>query len=187
MIETSNLTNQLLIAMPALEDPHFSHTVTYICEHNDEGTMGIVINRHHELTLGTLLSQMNIEALSDELKTVPLYDGGPVNPEHGFVLHRPVGDWEVTLPTEGDIGLTASRDIIEAIARGEGPEEFIIALGYAGWGAGQLEQEILDNSWLAGPANEEIVFQSPTSERWTSAAQLLGVDITLLPTDAGHA
>lgn len=187
MIETSNLTNQLLIAMPALDDPHFSHTVTYICEHNDEGTMGIIINRPHELSLGTLFSQMNIDPVNDELKTLPLYEGGPVKPEHGFVLHHPVGDWEITLPTEANIGLTASRDIIEAIARGEGPDEFIIALGYAGWDAGQLEQEIIDNAWLAGPANEEIVFKSPTAERWTSAASLLGVDITLLSSDAGHA
>ncbi|NIV37283.1 MAG: hypothetical protein GWN58_50030, partial [Anaerolineae bacterium] len=154
----------------------------------DEGTMGIIINRPHELSLGTLLSQMNIEAASDSIKTTPLYDGGPVTPEHGFVLHRPLGDWEVTLPTSDEVGLTASKDIIEAIARNEGPEEYLIALGYAGWSAGQLEQEILDNSWLAGPANHSIIFNTPTEERWATAAALLGVDdITLLSTDTGHA
>lgn len=187
MIETSNLTDQFLIAMPALQDPNFAHTVTYICEHNDEGTMGIVINRPHELSLGTLLAQMNIDTTDPDLKILPLFEGGPVSPEHGFVLHCPVGDWEVTMPINEHVGLTASRDIIEAIARGEGPEEFLIALGYAGWGAGQLEDEILDNAWLAGPADEDIVFKAPAAERWAAAAKLLGVDITLLSSDAGHA
>jgi len=187
MIETSNLTNQFLIAMPALQDPHFSHTVTYICEHNSEGTMGIVINRPHELSLGSLLQQSRLEPHDPALKAVPLYEGGPVSPEHGFVLHRPLGNWEVTMPISDTVGLTASRDIIEAIARGEGPGDFLIALGYAGWGAGQLEQEMLDNAWLAGPADEAILFSLPLAERWAAAARLLGVDITLLTSDAGHA
>lgn len=187
MIEQTNLSNHFLIAMPTLADPNFFHTVTYICEHNQEGAMGIVINRTHAFTMRELFSQMDIEYRNPALAEVPIYQGGPVHPESGFVLHQPVGEWEASLNTGEDIGLTASQDIIRAIANDTGPENFIMALGYAGWGAGQLEQEMLDNAWLAGPASSEILFHTPMEQKWSAAAALLGVDLSLLSTETGHA
>ncbi len=186
MDASQSLANHFLIAMPALADPNFVRTVTYICEHSEDGAMGIVINRPMELDLATVLDQldMTMEAPGGE---TPVFQGGPVQTERGFVLHRPLGDWEATLEVTDDIGLTASRDILAAIARGEGPERFLVALGYAGWGAGQLESELAQNAWLSGPADPTILFDTPPTERWARAAALLGVDIGLLSGDAGHA
>lgn len=181
------LRNHFLIAMPSLADDNFFHTVTYICEHNREGAMGIVINRTLELKMGELLSQLDIETTDPNLSQGPVYQGGPVTPEQGFILHQPLGDWEATLAVGDDIGLTVSRDILEAIARGDGPRRYLVALGYAGWGGGQLEQEILQNSWLSGPADSEILFEAEQGERWSKAASLLGIDLGLLSSESGHA
>lgn len=183
----SNLTNQFLIAMPALADPNFHHTVTYICEHNTDGAMGVVINRPLEIQLGTLLEHLAIPTENDVIKPIPIYQGGPVQPDRGFVLHNGAQQWDTTLQVTENIALTASQDIIHAIARGEGPTQFLIALGYAGWGIGQLEKEIADNAWLSGPADPAIIFQTPEAQRWNAAAALLGVNIDLLSSDAGHA
>lgn len=182
----SYLTGQFLIAMPTLADPNFSQTVTYICQHSGEGALGIVISRPMEMQLAEILSSMKIEILHESVAGIPIYFGGPVQPEHGFVLHSPLGDWQGTLAVNEDVGLTTSRDILEAIAAGEGPEKFLIALGYAGWGRGQLEQEMMDNAWLNVPADPEILFDLPPSQRWRAAASRLGVNLDLLSSQAGH-
>lgn len=182
-----SLRNHFLIAMPSLADDNFFHTVTYICEHNPDGAMGIVINRSTEMTLGELLTQLGIEITDKEVIAAPVYQGGPVTPEQGFILHEPLGDWEATLAVGDDIGLTVSKDILEAIAHGEGPQHYMVALGYAGWGEGQLEQEMLQNAWLSGPADSGILFEAELDQRWSRAASLLGVDLGLLSNETGHA
>ena len=181
------LTNHFLIAMPALADPNFFHTVTYICEHNEKGAMGIVINRPMEVSLGDILGQLDIEPSQSTDTDLPIYEGGPVQMEHGFVIHSPIGAWDSTLEVTPDIAISTSRDILTAIAHNEGPERYLIALGYAGWGAGQLEQEMADNAWLSGPADESILFDMDIEARWSAAAALLGVDVNLLSSEVGHA
>ena len=182
-----SLTNQLLIAMPGMADPNFSTTVTLVCEHNDDGALGIVINRPTTLKLGRLFEQLSVEDADTDAADDPVMAGGPVGIERGFVLHGPEHRYESTLEVSDKICLTLSRDIIDAMATGTGPERTLVALGYAGWGAGQLEEEMLANSWLHVPATPEIVFETPFAERWNSAARTLGIDISAMPTDAGHA
>ncbi len=187
MSESTSLRNHFLIAMPALADPNFSHTVTYICEHNEEGAMGIVINRPLDIPLGEVLEQMEIEPSNRLDTSVMVNDGGPVQPGHGFVIHSPVGAWESSLQISDDVALTTSRDILAAIGHNEGPGHYLIALGYAGWDAGQLEEEMAQNAWLSGPADQSILFELPLEQRWEAAAKLLGVDLNLLSSDVGHA
>lgn len=184
----SSLKNQFLIAMPGLEDPNFSRTVTYVCDHDERGAMGIVVNRPSELHLSDVLEHMGIENHDPWAADQIVFLGGPVQEERGFVLHMPrEGGWKSSIAVTDDIGITTSRDILEAMARGEGPHRSLVALGYAGWGAGQLEDEIRQNTWLSGPAEPEILFNTPPAKRWDAAARLLGVDLSLLSTDAGHA
>ncbi len=187
MIETSYLRHQFLIAMPSLVDSHFHHTVTYLCEHNDDGAMGLVINRPLGLSLSDLLDHLAIPNRSEQTAQIPLYAGGPVERERGFVIHRPLGNWDATLPIQDDIGVTTSKDILQAIACDQGPEQKLITLGYAGWGSGQLEREMAENAWLSGPMTPEILFDMAYRDRWTAAAKLIGVDLRLLSSDAGHA
>lgn len=187
MNEPTYLTNQFLIAMPGLADPNFFHTVTYVCEHNAAGALGIVINRPLNLTLGELLEHLNTPSPDGALAAMPVYSGGPVQQEQGFVIHTPAGQWESTLRVSDVIGITTSRDILQAVAEGRGPDRMLIALGYAGWGPGQLEREMVENAWLSGPADPSILFHTPHDERWAAAAALLGVDLGLLSGDAGHA
>lgn len=187
MREFCSLTNHFLIAMPALMDPNFYRSVTYIFEHNMDGAMGIVVNHPLDIELGEVFSQMNLASGDPDIVKRTVYLGGPVQTERGFVLHRPLGNWESTLSITAEIGITTSRDIVTAVANGDGPGQCFIALGYAGWGAGQLEQEISNNSWLSGPANLDVVFNTPVQTRWESAAALLGVDINTLSTEIGHA
>jgi len=184
---TTNLTNHFLIAMPNLADPNFHHTVTFICAHNEDGAMGIVINRPMELALGDILAQMNLTAHSPGVDNMIIHQGGPVQTDRGFVLHRPDTNWHSSINVSDEIGVTTSRDILEAIAEGRGPEQAFIALGYAGWAAGQLEQEIKENAWLSGPAGSDIIFRTPVEKRWEQAARLLGVDVDRLSSDVGHA
>ncbi len=183
----SRLSNQFLIAMPGLQDPNFSHTVTLLCEHSPEGAMGLLINRPTPMNLADLVTQLHIDLGEPDMASVPVYRGGPVQPEQGFVLHTPQGEWDSSLEISDELVMTVSQDIIEAIAHGLGPDKFLIALGYAGWGAGQLEAEIAANSWLNGPADTRIIFDTPVDERWTTAAELLGVELSLLSTEVGHA
>jgi len=187
MEQLSSLKNQLLIAMPALHDPNFSRTVTYICEHGEHGAMGIVLNRPTQLRLDDLLQHMEIEGGLSECGGQTVYLGGPVEEERGFVLHTPSTPWDATLAIHDDVSITTSRDILEAIAQGGGPSRTLVALGYAGWGAGQLERELQENAWLSGPADQSILFELPAERRWEAAARLLGVDVNLLSSDAGHA
>jgi putative transcriptional regulator len=182
-----SLTNQLLIAMPGMLDPNFSTTVTLICEHNDDGALGIVINRPTTLKLGGLFEQLSVDDADPEAANNPVLSGGPVGTERGFVLHGPERAYENTLAVSDEISLTLSRDVIDAMAAGEGPEQTLVAIGYAGWEAGQIEQEMLANSWLSVPATPEIVFDTPFADRWDSAARTLGIDIASMTPDAGHA
>jgi len=187
MSETSYLTNQFLIAMPTLADPNFFQTVTYISEHNANGALGLVINRPLQLSLGQLLAHLDI--VPDYVKgaDLPVYHGGPVQPEQGFVIHNPLGQWGATLRITDQIGITTSRDILQALAQGEGPARLLVTLGYAGWGPGQLEQELAENAWLSAPADFHILFDLPSEQRWTAAAALLGIDLNLISTHVGHA
>lgn len=187
MTETLSLTNHFLIAMPSLPDPNFFHSVTYICQHNEEGAMGIVITNPMDLTLGDVFEQMDIRIRDVEIASRPVYLGGPVQPERGFVIHELPGDWDAMMEISDAVGLTTSRDVLDAISRGEGPKRSLIALGYAGWGPGQLEKEIADNAWLSGPATPEILFDLPTNKRWAAAAALVGVDLNRLSGEVGHA
>ena len=182
-----NLTNQFLIAMPQLSDPNFSRTVTYLCAHHSEGAMGIVINRPLDLKLGEVLGHMDIDPTTPHVNEMQVIQGGPVERERGFVIHQPAGKWDAVLAVGDGIGLATSRDILTAIARGKGPENALVALGYAGWGAGQLEKELIQNAWLSGPADTSIIFDVPYEERWASAARCLGVDPNRLLGEAGHA
>jgi putative transcriptional regulator len=182
-----SLTNHFLIAMPNLADANFARSVTLICEHSGEGSMGIVINRLTDLHLSDIFDQLGIAPDKASYADDVVYLGGPVQNNRGFVLHEPLGDWESTLSVTDKFGVSTSRDILEAIAENRGPEKFIVALGYAGWGAGQLEREITENSWLSGPANRDIIFDLPVEQRWKAAAQLVGVDLATLSSEAGHA
>jgi putative transcriptional regulator len=182
-----SLTNQLLIAMPQMADPNFSTTVTLICEHNDEGALGIVINRPLHLKLSGLFEQLDVADPDPIAADRPVLMGGPVGPDRGFVLHNPGASYENSLAVSDDIHLTFSRDVIDAMATGEGPHKTLVALGYAGWEPGQLENEMLANSWLNVPAAPDIVFDTPFNKRWMSAAKTLGIDISQISPDAGHA
>lgn len=181
------LNNQFLIAMPAMDDPNFAQTVTLICEHSDRGALGIVINRPLPMTLGDVFEQLGLDATRSRVAGQPVLQGGPVQTERGFVLHAPTGKWESSLPFSERMHLTTSRDILDALAAGTGPDSAIIALGYAGWEAGQLEEEMARNAWLTVPADERLVFATPVEQRWHAAARLLGVDLLTLSSDAGHA
>ena len=182
-----DLTNQFLIAMPALADPNFHRTVTYLCAHNEEGAMGLVINRPLDLKLSEMLGHMDISSTNPELDSVRVCQGGPVQRERGFVIHRPAGKWDAVLPVGSDIAIATSRDILSAIASGQGPKHVVVALGYAGWGAGQLEREVAENAWLSGPADQRIIFEVPYQDRWEVAVRSLGVDVDRLSGEAGHA
>ncbi|PIE83088.1 MAG: YqgE/AlgH family protein [Candidatus Contendobacter odensis] len=187
MTEPTYLSHQLLIAMPTLADPSFFQTVSYISEHNADGALGLVINRPLDLTLGQLLEHLKITTNLPKTAAKPVYYGGPVQPEQGFVLHSPIGHWGATLHITDNIGITTSCDILQAIADGRGPGHALVTLGYAGWGPGQLEQELADNAWLSAPASLEILFDLPSEQRWQAAAALLGIDLNLLSSNAGHA
>ena len=183
----NSLTNHFIIAMPGLMDENFNQAVTYICEHDDNGTFGIIINRESEISLDDVMQQMKIHYHPDDADAEQVFTGGPVQANRGFVLHRPIGNWDSSLIVNDSIALTTSRDILEAIADNRGPDDNIITLGYAGWGPGQLEQEMADNTWLSCPAEEQIIFNTPVEERWQAAASLIGVDLQLMSNDAGHA
>lgn len=184
---TLGLRNQFLIAMPGMHDSSFANTVTYVCEHSEKGAMGIVINNAMPLTLNDIFVQMELEVEQNMTNNQPIYSGGPVQMERGFVLHSRGQEWQSTLHISDDISLTASRDIIEAIANGSGPQQFLIALGYAGWDEGQLEAEIAANAWLTIPADSAILFNTPTEQRWIASALPLGIDLNLISSVAGHA
>jgi putative transcriptional regulator len=182
-----SLANHFLIAMPTLADANFARSVTLICEHSDKGAMGIVVNRMTDLRLGEIFEQLSIDSAKASNTESIVYLGGPVQNNRGFVLHEPLGNWESTLTVTDNLGVSTSRDVLEAIAHNRGPDKYMVALGYAGWGAGQLEREISENSWLSGPASREIIFNLPVEHRWKAAARLMGVNLSTLSGEAGHA
>lgn len=186
--ELGSLRNQFLIAMPGMADPNFAHSVTYICEHSEDGAMGLVINLPMKLTLADIYQQLNLPC-EDKSANSPALAGGPISVERGFVLHpnRETERWQSTTPISPEIALTASRDILESMSRGEGPDHYLVALGYAGWAEGQLEKEIANNAWLTVPADEQILFHTPVEQRWSAAARHLGIDLNLISSTVGHA
>ena len=182
-----DLTHHFLIAMPNMVDPYFAKSLTYICEHNDQGALGVVINRPIDLSLQALFERINLQLQPRELHDIPVYFGGPVQTDRGFVLHQPVGEWHSTLKVRDSLGLTTSKDILEAVGRGNGPAKMLVTLGYSGWAAGQLEHELGQNAWLTVEAGEQIIFDLPAEEKLPAAMELLGVDFASLSEDTGHA
>jgi len=187
MAEGAFLSNQLLVAMPAMTDPNFTQTVTLVCEHSDRGALGLVLNRPLPMKLSDVFEQLALDTANTRIGQAAVLRGGPVQTDRGFVVHRLGGSWDSTLKVSDRIQVTTSRDVLAAMARGEGPPDAFIALGYAGWEAGQLEQEMLANAWLSVPADVGIIFDLPFDERWHAAGRLLGVDLTRISPVAGHA
>ena len=186
-MDSVNLTDHFLIAMPAMDDPYFSKALVYICEHNEQGALGIVVNKPLDMPLASLFEKVDIALRAPDLADLPVYFGGPVQTDRGFVLHRPVGQWQSSLPVNADVGLTSSRDILEAMGHSGEPHDVLVTLGYAGWGAGQLENELAQNGWLTVRADPSIVFSLPPEERLAAAMLALGIDFAHLAEDVGHA
>ena len=190
-VSSIDLTNHFLIAMPNMADPYFARTLTYVCEHNEQGALGIVVNRPIDMTLRALFERLSLSLQDASRADAPVFFGGPVQTDRGFVLHEPAGDWQSTLKVSGGaggaIGLTTSKDILEAVGRGEGPEKLLVSLGYAGWSAGQIEHELKQNAWLTVEARDAILFDLPADERLPAAMDLLGLDYARLADQAGHA
>ena len=183
--EFSSLKGHFLIAMPTLNDPAFEHSITYICNHDGDGAMGIVLNKSTQLTVSEVLDQLNINSTVDLDQLVLL--GGPVHQDHGFILHKGRGNWLSTLAVTDDFFVSTSKDILTSLAQDTGPQNYKVALGYAGWDAGQLEEELLDNAWLTVEATEDVIFNTPENQIYQAALKLLGVDESFLSADAGHA
>jgi putative transcriptional regulator len=186
-MSTIDLTHHFLIAMPSMADPNFSRTLTFICEHTDRGALGLVVNRPIDLTVKSLLGRLSIPLAGRQHANSPVFHGGPVHTDRGFVLHHPAGEWQSSLRVRDRLALTTSKDVLEAVGRGEGPQKLLVTLGYAGWSAGQLEHELAQNAWLTVEANESIVFDTPAEERVPAAMELLGLDYARLADGAGHA
>lgn len=183
---TSFLKNHFLLAMPHMEDAHFSRSLVYLIEHNEEGAMGLIVNHPSGLLLGDILDQLRPDAeCSEAAAEMVMLNGGPVQSERGFVLHRPFGDFQATLNL-GELALTTSQDILLAIAQQPSTSDALICLGYAGWGPGQLEEELLANAWLTCPATPTVLFDYPAEQRLEKAAHSLGIDLNLLTNQAGH-
>ena len=194
-----NFANHFLIAMPSMLDPVFNGSVIYLCEHNAEGALGLIINKPTDMTINTLFDRIDLPLSSDSqgaepnvkphafLEKQPVMFGGPVQVERGFVLHTPPGSYSSMIKVSAGVALTTSKDVLEAVSSGSGPDQFVITLGCAGWGAGQLEDEITRNGWLTVAATPEIIFNTPVEERFSAALKLLGVDAMMLSGQAGHA
>jgi putative transcriptional regulator len=191
-LENVNLTGHFLIAMPGMTDPFFSKSVTFICSHNQDGAMGVIINRPTDVTYETLFEKINVELLNSLIAQNPVLYGGPVQPERGFVLHQPAGEWDSTMTISENTALTTSKDILESVAIGAGPEKMLLTLGYAGWVPGQLEQEIAQNSWLSVQAKDvttlhKILYEIQYDDKLNATLALLGVNPAMLSDVAGHA
>ncbi len=186
-ITPNYLTHHFLIAMPHMADPRFMHSLIYLCDHSEEGAMGLVVNQPSGLSMNDILEQTSPELdVPSDIADIPVYSGGPIQTERGFVLHRGPRRWEATLDL-GSIQLTTSRDILFDMVNGQGPDESLVALGYAGWEPGQLDQELAENAWLSCPADLHILFDLPAEQRLGAAARTLGIDLSLLTSQAGHA
>ena len=182
-----SLVNHLLVALPSLTDPPFARSVALICQHDDNGAMGVIVNQPADYTLGEVLSQLDIHTDDAALRARPVLHGGPVHPERGFVIHDDARAWDSSLEVADGLYMTTSREILEAMAHGQGPRNALVALGCAGWSAGHLEQELADNSWLTVPAPLSLLFDMPLEDRWQSAAAGIGVDLFRLTGYSGHA
>jgi putative transcriptional regulator len=183
----SSLQHHFLIAMPSLVDTFFYHSVVYICDHNDKGAMGLIINRPTQVMLVDLVSHLEIKNPSEYLSTTPVLFGGPVEKGQGMVIHDSNADWKTSVELAKGIYLTTSTDILEALGTDQGPTNSLVTLGYSGWGEGQLEKELAENSWLTVAATDDILFDTPPDKRWQAAANLLGIDINLISNSSGHA
>ncbi|WP_422507723.1 YqgE/AlgH family protein [Stenotrophomonas sp. GZD-301] len=183
---STSLAHHFLVALPSLSDPPFARSVALICQHDDNGAMGVLVNQPSEYTLGEVLAQMEIPTEDGALRGQIVLNGGPVHPERGFVIHDDARPWDSSLNVGQGVYLTTSRDILEAMARGEGPRNALVTLGCAGWSEGQLESELADNSWLTVPADEELLFSTPLEQRWQGAASRIGVDLFRLTDYSGH-
>jgi putative transcriptional regulator len=187
MSDSGYLTNQLLIAMPALGDPNFAQTVALVCDHTEHGALALILNKPLPMRMGEIFEQLDIDIGDGPLSARPVLRGGPMQTDRGFVVHPAGGQWDSTLKVSDTIHVTTSRDILAAIARGEGPQEALVALGYAGWDGGQLEDEIRANAWLSAPAETAIIFDLPFESRWEAAARLLGVELSRISSIGGNA
>ena len=184
--EPIDLSNQFLMAMPGMVDGEFAGTVIYLCEHGPKGALCLVINRPTDLSVAGLLEKIDLNLEIALPQNAAVYFGGPVHTDRGFVLHSPSGSFSSSIRL-GQLALTTSRDVLEAVARGNGPDKMLVTLGYAGWGAGQLESEIAQNAWLTVPANADVIFATPPEDRYAAALKLLGIDPAMLSSVAGHA
>ena len=182
-----DLTGHFLLSMPGMMDPVFSKCLMYVCEHGDQGAIGLVVNRPIAMNLSTMLEEVGIRSSREGFEKIPVYFGGPVEMGRGFVLHEPIGEWQSTISVNSGLGLTTSKDILESISAGGGPERLLIALGYAGWAPGQLEHELSQNAWLSTLASTDILFDLPPEERLPAALRMLGVDWASLSEFSGHA
>lgn len=179
-----SLRHHFLVASPYLADPRFHGAVIYLCEHSSDGALGLMINQPLDIHLGEILEQLDLSGGELDL---PVFSGGPVQPERGFVLHSPGSTWHNTAEVSDDVLLTTSRDILVGIGAGEGPDEFLVALGYAGWSEGQLEEELGSNAWLTCPATSDILFRTPWDQRYQAVLKLIGIDLNQLSESIGHA
>ena len=186
-MQSVNLTDHFLIAMPAMSDPYFSRTLVYIAEHNERGALGVIVNRPIDMNLATLFEKIEVPLAAEGFAELPVFFGGPVQTDRGFVLHRPIGEWQSTLAVNNHVGFTSSRDVLQSVASRGQQQDVMVTLGYSGWSAGQLEQELAQNAWLTVAAEPRILFDLPYEERLASAMEMLGIDFTNLAENAGHA
>lgn len=183
----ASLVNKCLLATPAIKDPLFASSLVYMCEHNQNGSMGLVINHPTDQNLKEIFDQLNIPCEDEKIRNQPLYIGGPVQLEQGFILHNEAGNWQKSIEIATDIHLTSSVDILHAIAAGEGPEDYLVMLGFSGWSSGQLESELQDNAWLTTAANSDLLFHHKADDKWQVAFDTLGFDISRLSPVSGNA
>lgn len=187
MSNISSLSNMLLIAMPSMNDPNFRHTVIYVCEHQPEGAVGLIINRPMQFPISMIFEQLQIQPNRDQISTRPLLFGGPLQPERGFVIHKQLGAWQSSLNLREDVTVTTSNDIIRAIALDEGPTDLLVTLGFTGWSPNQLEEEVKNDAWILCPFKAELLYEVPFEHRWLYAGSLIGVDMNQLTSQSGHA
>jgi putative transcriptional regulator len=186
MSEIGSFSNMMLVATPAMSDPNFYHSVIYICEHQPEGAVGLIINRPMEFPISMIFEQLQIQPKGQHLSSRPLLFGGPIQPERGFVIHKQLGPWQSSLNLRDGVSITTSNDIIRAIALDKGPQDLLVTLGFTGWGSQQLEEEIKKDSWLICPFTSELLYDVPFEKRWLYAGSLLGVDMNQLCSQSGH-
>lgn len=187
MSDADYLTNQLLIAMPTMGDPNFAQTVALVCDHGPRGALGLILNKPLPMRMGEIFEQLEIALPGGTLRENPVLRGGPMQTDRGFVVHKAGGEWDSTLKVSDTIHVTTSRDILAAMARGQGPTEAVVALGYAGWDGGQLEDEIRANAWLSAPVDPGLIFDMPYESRWAAAGRLLGVELSRISAISGNA